>query len=200
MPVGGLTLRPGGDNWSWLARCSVPLPPGTSEWLGLVSHSQRRNTLACWLFTKCVCVRACTCDTCVCVCVCITRSVTSLHHALMGPSPSALKRREKDVMVLIGAFPPSTSLSHINIHSIDLFSELTKNKLFARELILTGAWHCCVLFEDSRQQKYAYADTQSKTPIKCWLSPNYCGTGCTRDNKKRSLLFFFLPDMKNECS
>lgn len=76
MPVGGLTLRPGGDNWSWLARCSVPLPPGTSEWLGLVSHSQRRNTPACWLLARRACVsqrRS------------AGRSVTPLHHDLMAP-------------------------------------------------------------------------------------------------------------------
>lgn len=38
--------------------------------------------------------------------------------------------------------------------------------MFAGELILTGAWHCCVLFEDGDKDKYAYADPQSKTPIK----------------------------------
>ena len=77
MPIEGLTLRSGGDNWSWLARCSVLLPPGTREWLGLVSHSLRRNTLACWLSAKyvCVCVGVCVCvcvrahETHMCICV-----------------------------------------------------------------------------------------------------------------------------------
>lgn len=32
------------------------------------------------------------------------------------------------MMILIVALPPSASLSHINIHSLDLLSELTKKQ------------------------------------------------------------------------
>lgn len=38
------------------------------------------------------------------------------------------KKSAKGVMVLIVALPPSASLSDINIHSIDLFSELAKKQ------------------------------------------------------------------------
>lgn len=79
------------------------------------------------------CVRARVHVRVVCVCVCGCRSagrlVTSLHHDLMAPLPSSLQSWKKGVIVLIAAFPPSASLCLINIHSIDLFSELTKKKL-----------------------------------------------------------------------
>lgn len=38
------------------------------------------------------------------------------------------------------------------------------------------------------RRKYAYVDRQSKAPIKCWLSPNYCGTVC-KTNCKKNLIF-----------
>lgn len=161
-----------------------------------------------WLLAlHCACV--CVCDARTNVCMYISRSwiVDLLSPQFDGPLVSSPWKRDKGVMVLIAVPPPSASLPRINIHGIDLFSEWTKNKLFAGELILTGAWHCCVLFEEGRQRKYAYADTVSKTPIKCWLSLNYCGTVCVRGTaqrrkgeKKRSLLFSFPADMKNECS
>lgn len=111
MPVGGLTLRPSGDNWSWLAKCSVPLPPGTSEWLGLVSHSHRRNTQA-----SSLCVRM---------------------HLQIGDLSSSGFNGPPHHHRFTGGY--DTSDSHfstflINIHCIDLFSELAKKQLFAREI------------------------------------------------------------------
>lgn len=90
MPVGGLTLRLGGDNWSWLARCSEPLPPGTSEWLGLVSHSQRRDTVACWLcaLRACAHMHAHVARVHMRACTTAARSVTFPDRNFNGPSAS----------------------------------------------------------------------------------------------------------------
>lgn len=68
------------------------------------------------------------CDTRMYVCLYTSRSrITDLSSPQFnGPLASSPWKREKGVLVLIVVLPPSASLSHINIHSIDLFSELTK--------------------------------------------------------------------------
>lgn len=55
-----------------------------------------------------------------------------------GPLPSSLWEREKRVMVALVALPPSASLSDINIHSIDLFSELATKKKERKKKRLPG--------------------------------------------------------------
>lgn len=117
MPVGGLTLRPSGDNWSWLARCSVPLPPGTREWLGLALHSQWRNTIACFLFSA----HACACMTHTCKCVNVYQS-----DGLMVPENHHLGKGWRAPWV--GQFFHQALDFHVNIYSIDLFSELTEKQ------------------------------------------------------------------------
>lgn len=158
-------MRPGGDNWSWLARCSVPLPPGTGEWLGLVSHSQRRDPLACWLSTQCV--RRWRRHARMYI-----SPLTSLHHNLMVPPPSLFA-------VILQLLEPVPLLStkcfrfeRINIHSIDLFSELTGKKQTVCQGInpdRSVALLCFIVKTARQREEYAYADThtQSKTPIKC---------------------------------
>lgn len=114
-----------------------------------------------------------------------------------GPLPSALRVREVGPGCDGSDSRFSTSLWLVNIHSIDLFSELTKKQTVCQGINPDrSVASLCFIW---RQQRYAYADAQSKTPIKCWLSPNYCGTERVRDcteaikkKKKRSLLFFFF--------